>query len=42
VSASVRASRRIVAVSGFTRREIASRFPDAADRVREIAHGPES
>ena len=41
VSASVRASRRIVAVSAFTRREIASRFPDAADRVRTIAHGPD-
>jgi glycosyltransferase involved in cell wall biosynthesis len=33
VAASVRASRRIVAISAFTRREIAARFPDAADRV---------
>ena len=41
VGASVRASRRIVAVSAFTKREITSRFPDAAARVREIPHGPD-
>jgi glycosyltransferase involved in cell wall biosynthesis len=41
VGASIRASRRILAVSGFAGREIRSRFPSAADRVREIAHGPD-
>jgi glycosyltransferase involved in cell wall biosynthesis len=39
VGASIRASRRIVVVSDFTRREIASRFPDVADRIRVVAHG---
>lgn len=39
VGASIRASRRIVVVSDFTRREIAARFPDAADRIRIVPHG---
>jgi glycosyltransferase involved in cell wall biosynthesis len=39
VAASIRASARVIAVSDFTRREIASRFPDAADRVVTIPHG---
>ncbi len=38
---SVRASRRVLACSAFTRREISSRFPDAASRLREIALGPD-
>jgi glycosyltransferase involved in cell wall biosynthesis len=36
---SVRASRRIIAVSDFTRREIAARFPDRADGVVVVPHG---
>jgi glycosyltransferase involved in cell wall biosynthesis len=39
VAASIRASARVIAVSDFTRREIVSRFPDAADRVVTIPHG---
>jgi len=39
VAASVRASRRILAVSDFTRREIAARFPNAAERVVVTPHG---
>jgi glycosyltransferase involved in cell wall biosynthesis len=38
---SVRASRRILACSAFTRREIASRFPEASARVRQIPLGPD-
>ncbi len=38
---SIRASRRILACSAFTRREITSRFPDARGRVREIPLGPD-
>jgi glycosyltransferase involved in cell wall biosynthesis len=41
VSASIRASRRILTISAFTRREIAQQFPDAASRVRAIALGPD-
>ena len=39
VAASIRASARVIAVSDFTRREIVSRFPAAADRVVTIPHG---
>lgn len=39
VSASIRASRRLLAVSDFTRREIAARFPAAAPRVVVTPHG---
>ena len=38
---SIGASKRILACSAFTRREITSRFPDAASRVREIPLGPD-
>lgn len=38
---SIRASHRVLACSSFTRREIASRFPEAASRVREIPLGPD-
>jgi glycosyltransferase involved in cell wall biosynthesis len=34
---SIRVSRRVLACSDFTRREIASHFPDAASRTRTIA-----
>lgn len=36
---SLRASRRVIAVSDFTRREIAARFPDRADRIAVVPHG---
>jgi glycosyltransferase involved in cell wall biosynthesis len=39
VAASMRASARVIAVSDFTRREIAARFPSAAGRVATIPHG---
>jgi glycosyltransferase involved in cell wall biosynthesis len=39
VAASLRASRVILAVSDFTRREIAGRFPETADRVLHVPHG---
>jgi len=39
VALSLRASRRILVVSDFTRREIASRFPALADRVVYVPHG---
>jgi glycosyltransferase involved in cell wall biosynthesis len=39
VAASIARSARVIAVSDFTRREIASRFPSAAGRVVHIAHG---
>jgi glycosyltransferase involved in cell wall biosynthesis len=39
VSASVGVSRRILAVSDFTRREIAARFPAAAPRIVVTPHG---
>jgi glycosyltransferase involved in cell wall biosynthesis len=39
VAWSIRASARIVAVSDFTRREIAGRFPDHAARIAVIPHG---
>jgi glycosyltransferase involved in cell wall biosynthesis len=38
---SIRASRRVLACSSFTRREITNRFPGASNRVREIALGPD-
>jgi glycosyltransferase involved in cell wall biosynthesis len=38
---SIRASRRVLACSSFTRREIIRHFPDAAGRVREIPLGPD-
>jgi len=38
---SIAASRRILACSAFTRREITSRFPEASSRVREIPLGPD-
>jgi glycosyltransferase involved in cell wall biosynthesis len=38
---SIGASRRVLACSSFTHREIASRFPAAASRVREIPLGPD-
>jgi len=41
VAASVRASRCVVAVSPFTRREIESRFPDARGRVVDVLEGPD-
>lgn len=41
VAASVQASSRIVAVSDFTRREILSHFPAAADRVAVVSEGPD-
>jgi glycosyltransferase involved in cell wall biosynthesis len=41
VSASVRASAAVLACSEFTRREIAGRFPGAADRVRHVPLGPD-
>jgi glycosyltransferase involved in cell wall biosynthesis len=39
VSAAVRASRRVVAVSDFTKREIAAHLPEAAGKVVVIPHG---
>jgi len=39
VAASLRASRVILAVSDFTRREIGARFPEVADRVLHVPHG---
>ena len=41
VSASLRVSRRILAVSQFTKREISSRFPALADRVVHVPLGPD-
>ncbi|HET7292091.1 MAG TPA: glycosyltransferase family 1 protein [Vicinamibacteria bacterium] len=41
VSASVRASARLLVVSDFGRRELVSHFPDAADRVHAIPLGPD-
>jgi glycosyltransferase involved in cell wall biosynthesis len=41
VAASIRASARVVAVSDFTRREIAGRFPDRASRVVCVPEGPD-
>jgi glycosyltransferase involved in cell wall biosynthesis len=41
VGASVRASRALLAVSPFTRREIARRFPEASGRVVDVAEGPD-
>jgi glycosyltransferase involved in cell wall biosynthesis len=38
---SIGVSRRVLACSSFTRREISSRFPEAAARVREIPLGPD-
>jgi alpha-1,3-rhamnosyl/mannosyltransferase len=38
---SIRGSRRILACSSFTRREITRHFPEAASRVREIPLGPD-
>jgi glycosyltransferase involved in cell wall biosynthesis len=39
VGASIRASRRVLVVSDFTRREIAARFPAAAPRIVVTPHG---
>jgi glycosyltransferase involved in cell wall biosynthesis len=39
VAASLRASRVVLAVSDFTRREIGARFPHLADRVLHVPHG---
>lgn len=39
VGASLKASRRIVVVSDFTRREVATRFPEVGDRVAVVPHG---
>jgi glycosyltransferase involved in cell wall biosynthesis len=39
VAASVRASRAVLAVSDFTRREILARFPDAEPKVVHVPHG---
>ena len=39
VAASIEASRRVLAVSDFTRREIAARFPAAASRTVVTPHG---
>lgn len=41
VGASVRASRRLIAVSPFTAREIAAWFPEAADRTAVVTEGPD-
>jgi glycosyltransferase involved in cell wall biosynthesis len=41
VAASIRSSARIMAVSDFTRREIAGRFPDRAERVVCAPEGPD-
>lgn len=41
VARSIHASRRVLACSAFTRREIASRFPALADRVVEVPLGPD-
>jgi glycosyltransferase involved in cell wall biosynthesis len=38
---SIRRSRRVLACSAFTHREITSRFPEAVGRVREIPLGPD-
>lgn len=40
-AASVRVSRRVLACSSFSAREIVHRFPDAADRVRVVPLGPD-
>jgi glycosyltransferase involved in cell wall biosynthesis len=39
VALSVRASRRVLTVSEFSRRELCLRFPDAAGRVVAVPHG---
>ena len=39
VAASIRVSRRVLAVSDFTRREIVARFPAAAPRIVVTPHG---
>jgi glycosyltransferase involved in cell wall biosynthesis len=39
VGASIRASRRIVVVSDFIRREIVARFPEVAGRITVVPHG---
>lgn len=39
VAASVRASRRVLTISEFSRRELVSRFPEAADRVVAVPLG---
>jgi glycosyltransferase involved in cell wall biosynthesis len=39
VAASVRASRRVLTVSEFSRRELVARFPEAAGRVVAVPHG---
>ncbi|HXB54504.1 MAG TPA: glycosyltransferase family 1 protein [Vicinamibacteria bacterium] len=41
VAASIRASRTVLACSEFTRREIAGRFPDCADRILHVPLGPD-
>ncbi|HVQ28550.1 MAG TPA: glycosyltransferase family 1 protein [Vicinamibacteria bacterium] len=41
VAASVRASSAVLACSDFSAREIATRFPDAASRVRHVPLGPD-
>jgi glycosyltransferase involved in cell wall biosynthesis len=41
VARSLHASRRILACSAFTRRELASRFPALADRVVHVPLGPD-
>jgi glycosyltransferase involved in cell wall biosynthesis len=39
VAASVRASRRVLTVSEFSRRELVARFPEAASRILAVPHG---
>jgi glycosyltransferase involved in cell wall biosynthesis len=39
VAASVRASRRVLTVSEFSRQELVTRFPEAAGRVVAVPHG---
>ena len=39
VAMSLRASRQVIAVSDFTRREVVSHFPEVAGRVTAILHG---
>jgi glycosyltransferase involved in cell wall biosynthesis len=39
VAMSLRASRHVIAVSDFTRREVLSRFPEMAGRITSILHG---
>ena len=41
VGASIRASRRVLACSDFTRRELVRLFPDAAERVVYVPLGPD-